>query len=509
MLPKGIKNGDLWTKAKSEVGPKSKEGDYDWAKVLTTYKGLGGEATAEAEEAATSGAMGQLLRAGESWHSAAQQFVSLREALIDGNTRRVKTVLVTEGPGNSRDKNYYTDRFVEAAARAYEGARAYLNHASDTEYRNRPEGDVRVMCGFYSGLTVETVRDRKTGQLVKGVCGWLNFAESEAGREGYALACAQVDYSKIFPDSQEEFCGLSISGTGILEGKVDYKGSKWNRIVGVGQADSVDVVTRPARGGAFLALTESAAGAQHLSTEDSMNLKKLMALTAELTEAHKELKAATEATRESAQDKVDKLTSDLDAAAKKMNEADKGKKDDKDDDDLAALKKLMPKGSEEADDAYSARIAKVKALKGEESVKDNMTADELRKKFPKTFEAVASRVRESEAEKGDDIKAVKSELREAKQQLQVLKDKELATKLLSEAGVPVKFLSVGDLLGLEESEMRREIERTKAIIEATTGGRGPIVPVDLKKKGGNGGENKLAESIRKMRADAGIAEVTD
>lgn len=505
-MPAGIKDDALWQKAKSHIGSNG-NGDYNWAEVMSHYKSLGGEADKAAEEACSAGTMGQLMRAGESWHEAAHQFVSLREAMLDAPGRRVKSILVTEGPGNQRDKNYYTERFINAAARAYEGARAYQNHASESEYRNRPEGDVRVLFGFYNDLKVEDVRDKQTGQTVKGVVGWLNFDESDAGRDAYAKACAQIDFSKIYPDSTEEYCGLSISGTGILEGTVEYQGSKWNRIVGVGQADSVDLVTRPARGGAFLALTESAGSGRHLPPKEQIIMKKLIAITAELTEAQKVLKTATEATREAAQAKVDGLMAKLAEAAKDPNADDENKEAD----DMAALKKLMPKGSEEADDVYEARIAKVKAAaKGKEAVataaesfKDgSMSVDELRKKYPKTFEAVASRVRESEGSKNEDIKELKNELREASIKLLALQDKELATKLLTEAGVPVKFLSVGDLIGMTEAQMRREIERTKALLEESAGGR-VHVPVDLKAPKGK--ESKLAESVNKILEAAGVS----
>lgn len=226
-------------------------------------------------------------------------------------------------------------------------------------------------------------------------------------------------------------------------------------------------------------------------------IKKLMAITAEITEATKKLsEAKTDEGRATAKAEIEKLNAKLkEAAAAGAEEAD----------DMADLKKLMPKNAEEADDAYNARLMKIKAAaKGKEAaapeVKDGMSADELRQKFPKTFEAVASRVRESEAEKGEDIKAVKAELREAKTELQVLKDKETASKLLSEAGVPVKLLSVGDLLGLSEAEMKREIEKVQALVEAA-GGR---VAIPAGAKGGKGQSSKLAGAITNLKQEAGV-----
>jgi len=512
-MPSWVKDEDIWDKAKKAAGD-----DAAPALVTHVYKKLGGAigegapADLDDKEAASASTLGALQRAGckaaeaDSWHGKSAKFVRFNEANVDSGKREVRCILITEGPGNLRDRNYYTADFVAEAAKKYNGARAYLNHATEAEFKGRPEGDIRQLCGYYKDTKVISTLDRKTGMNVAAVEGTLCLDESAAGNEALAKAEAQVEYSKIFPDSPEEYCGLSISGSGVREGQAEINGQKWNRIVGVGQADSVDVVTRPARGGAFLALTESAGKAPHLPKEEAIMLKKLMAITAEITEATKALsEAKTDEARSAAKVKVDALTKQLkEAAVKAEDEADvkKFNGDTKDEMDEADLKKLIPQGEAEDEAAYKTRLAKVKAaksMKADESVKADMSADDLRTKFPKLFEAVASRVRESEAEKGEDIKAVKTELREAKLELQVMRDKELATKLLSEAGVPTKLIGVGDLLGLTEAEMKREIEKVQALIEAA-GGR-VFVPASkaIAPKG-----SKLAESIQTLNDKAGV-----
>lgn len=515
-MPAGIKDAKLWNEAIAKVG------DKDWAGVLKAYKGMGGEADSEAEEACTSGQMGQLMRAGESWQDEAQRFVSVHEAEVNSSKRQVRSILITEGPGNQRDKNYYTEEFIRDAAKKYEGARAYLNHASESEYKNRPEGDVRELCGFYRDLKVVSVRDKQTGETVAAVEGTLCLDESTAGKNALAKVEAQLMYDSIFPESPEEYCGLSISGSGVREGQADIKGQKWNRIVGVGQADSVDVVTRPARGGAFLALTESAGKATHLPKETVTMIKKLMAITAEITEATKSMsesktdaeravlkvkleglnKKLKEASEEPVLDDAAKAKAEEEAAAKAKAEADATHPDA--DKDMAMLKDLIPQMADEAEEAYSERMAKVKAAfapKDDTAPKatESMSVDKFRKENPRMFEAVAARVRESAAEKGEDIKAVKAELREAKTELQVIRDKDMASKLLSEAGVPSKFLSIGDLIGMDESQMKRQIERTKAIIEAASGR--VVVPANVQ---GGKSVTGLSESIKTVKAQAGV-----
>jgi len=517
-MPAGIKDDALWQKAKSQIQPNWDKMDEPWAAVMQRYKDMGGEASPEAEEACATGQMGQLMRAGEAdgWQASHTKYASLREAAVDRSKRTVRCILITEGPGNLRDKNYYTADFVEDAAKKYNGARAYLNHASEAEYKNRPEGDIRELCGFYSDTKVVMVRDKQTGETVKAVEGTLHCDESEAGNNALAKAEAQVEYSKIFPDSPDEYCGLSISGSGVREGQAEIRGQKWNRIVGVGQADSVDVVTRPARGGAFLALTESAGKALHLPKQEATMLKKLMALTAELTEATKAMsEAKTEKQREAAKARITEANAKLKEAAEQAETdpalLDKDTKDEEAE-GLDALKQLVPKMQDEEEAAYGERLAKVKAAMApkpaeakdpaKESVGD-MTADQLRKKHPKLFEAVASRVRESQAEKGEDITAIKTELREAKTELLILKDEKLATKLLSEAGVPVKLLQVGDLIGKSEAEMKREIERVQGMLESA-GGRSFFPQGAAKGSVHKGLGAKLSESVAKVKQAAGV-----
>lgn len=498
VMPAGIKDDALWQKAKNALKQSWDTLENPWAAVMAKYKDLGGEASKEAEEACASGAMAQLMRGKEAVSMAgAENYISLREAKINRSARTITSILISEGCGNMRTRNFYTAEFIQDAAVKYNGARAYLNHASEAEYNNRPEGDIRELCGYYKNLSVTMIRDKQTGEMVKAVLGDLVFDESAAGDEGLAKAEAQIEYSRIFPDTTEEYCGLSICGSGKPGGQIDIAGQKWNRIVGVGKADSVDVVTRPARGGAFLALTESAGTLPHLSKEESTMIKDSMAILAQInTVTEKLAEAKTDAERAT-------FKGELQALNKKLKEAAAKKDEEADDEDMSALKKLMPKDSDEADDVYEDRMKKIKAAaKGKESKTvtpsdiseaiASMSADDFRKKQPKLFEAIASRVRESQAEQGEDLKAVKAELREARIKLAVADDTKLATKLLTEAGVPAKFLSVGDLLGKTEEEMRREIERTQAML-AEAGG-----PTRIPSGGPVAKGSKLDAAINKL-----------
>ncbi len=468
---------------------------------------------------------------------------SLGEAKVDDGKREVKTILITEGPGNQVSKNYYTESFIDDVVAKYEGARAYLNHQTDQERRDRSEGDIRQLCGFYHSLEKVRVRDPKTQKMVWGAAGLLRCDETEAGREALAKAKAQIEYLGMFPESRDEYCGLSINGSGKDEGTVQVAGESWHKIVGVGMADSVDVVTRPARGGAFLALAESAGKAPTLTIGEDMKVRKVMALTAKITEATKKLTdATTDEARKAVEAEIKKLNKRLQAASKAMREADEAEEadeseedeaeeseddaaDDAEDEDAeeadeADMKKLCPQMENEADEDYMARMTKIKAAFGgkkpaaqQESMR-GLTADKLRKKFPKLFEAVAGKVRRSLEGQVQDITGLKKTVKALSEsngsmevELTILRSTRTAEKLLEASKLPKNVLKVESLVGMTESEQKARIEETKALIEAVAGGR----PINLQRsaRSGGGGNDGLKSSIESLRKKAGVKTEED
>lgn len=538
-MPAWVKDDDIWARAKKQVKKTWDTHDDPWAVVATIYKQMGGRMAKG--EASSASAQGALMRPQEAARRG-WTYESLQEAKVNRGKRDVECILITEGPGNQVDRNYYTAPFIQDVVVKYEGARAYLNHATQQERATRSEGDIRTLCGFYHGLKAVHVMDPKTGLQVLAAQGFLHCDESDAGNDAMAKAEAQIEYRKLFPQSKEEYCGLSINGSGIKEGTVNIAGADWNKITGVGEPDSVDVVTRPARGGAFLALVESAGSAPTLSTGDDMKIRKIMAITAELAEANKKLNSATEdSVRESLQAEIKTLTSRLKEAAKPAGpSAGKGEPDGDEEDEAEearkkkeaegeeseedeseeaeeeseeAMGKLVPKKEDESEEAYKARMAKVKAAfkpkKGKESVQ-GMSADDLRRKHPRLFEAVASRVRSSEASKSTDLATVKEanktlvrENRDLTMRLTVLEDTAEAEKLLTAAKLPSRILKVADLIGLTTEEKKREVEKAQALLEAVGGGR-PYQPAS----GARGGAAKggLMSSIEALKVKQGGAD---
>ena len=90
-----------------------------------------------------------------------------------------------------------------------------------------------------------------------------------------------------FPGLDKEYVGLSVNANGVSEEKeinLDGENTTVNYVTQFTEAMSCDVVTLPARGGRFLALVESAAGANMKNKE----VRKM--LVKELRARHPELK---------------------------------------------------------------------------------------------------------------------------------------------------------------------------------------------------------------------------
>jgi hypothetical protein len=545
-----VANDSTWQKAKTAVQKNWGAYDEPYAVVAHVYQQMGGKVKGEAQPAACSdkdlqawkgheatalAATAAVARAGAGEAKKGWTFQALREAKLDSSGKRViKCILITEGPGNKVDRRYYTRQFIEDAAKKYEGARAFLNHQTEAEARERSEGDIKDQCGYYRGLNVQPTVDPETGKTVMGVFGDLHVDESEAGNEAWAKAQAQMQYLQEFPTSADVYVGLSINGGGIPGGMVQIDGQQWTQMIGVGSADSVDVVTRPARGGRFLALSESVKkeldmkkkllqlvakigeSNKKLSTEKDAGKKAL--LEAELVDLQAQLAREAAKAPEPAKDEAEEAEESMEGKEKGESEAEESEADeDYDGPPMADMKKKMPKQDGENDEEHEARIKSVHAAvkahlaKGEgeeaegstESVR-GLNAKQLREKHPALFNQVAESIRKNLGAQASDVPVLKARVRELESQLQesrvkerVLDDTQEAKQLLAEAKLPTKFVSVQDLIGLTKEEKRRKIAQVQAILEAATGGSylresGP--------RGGNGGEGDLSAAIDKLTA---------
>ena len=178
-----------------------------------------------------------------------KESVRILEALPDGpNGEKIyKAVLITEGLGNLRQRNYYGPEAVESAAQVYEGKRCYINHQSADEEENLPERDIRDLAGYYKNLKVEIIEGKKA------CVGELHCDLSDSGRFLAEKIQSALQYQKDFPDRTQEYCGFSVNGDGDAEPRdidtdagslsVNYVNSFTE------ESESCDLVTTPARGG--------------------------------------------------------------------------------------------------------------------------------------------------------------------------------------------------------------------------------------------------------------------
>ena len=158
-----------------------------------------------------------------------------------------KAVLITEGLGNLRQRNYYGPEAVESAVQVYEGKRCYINHQSADEEENLPERDIRDLAGYYKNLKVENIEGKKA------CVGELHCDLSDSGRFLTEKIQSALQYQKDFPDCTQEYCGFSVNGDGDAEPRdIDTEaGSLSVNYVNsfTEESESCDLVTTPARGG--------------------------------------------------------------------------------------------------------------------------------------------------------------------------------------------------------------------------------------------------------------------
>lgn len=212
------------------------------------------------------------------------------EAKQDGpNGEKIfKVVLITEGLGNLRNKNYYGPEAIESAVKAFEGKWCFLNHQDENEAQSLPERRVQDKGGFYKSLELSEDNGRKA------CIGELHCDLSETGRMLAEKLRSALKYKEAFPQSELEYVGLSVNGDGDSEPKtMDVGGEPMevNYVTAITEGDSCDLVTTPARGGRSLGvIQEDMAGANSSASKEDGMKKKLQPILTLITEALKSVK---------------------------------------------------------------------------------------------------------------------------------------------------------------------------------------------------------------------------
>ena len=207
------------------------------------------------------------------------------EAMADGKDgeKVFKVILISEGPGNRRNKNFYGPEAVKSSVAAFEGKWCYLNHQSAIEADSLPERRIEDKAGYFKNLGILKVKEGTA------CAGELHCDLSESGTLLAAKIQSALKYKESFPDNDLEYVGFSVNADGDAEDRdmSDQGGGPDDHYVtAITEGDSCDLVTTPARGGRGLAVLKESEGGH----KEAGMKKKLDAILASLTEAFKSVK---------------------------------------------------------------------------------------------------------------------------------------------------------------------------------------------------------------------------
>lgn len=161
--------------------------------------------------------------------------LELDEAQTDAGERVIRNVVLIRA-GMSKNRRYYSEGVLQKAVSVFEGAKAYANHPTRAENKERPERSVRDITGWYANV-------RYTEGALRAD---RYFTRTQAGNDAWAIA--EDILSKRAPAT---LAGLSINavGTGQVE---KFEDGEALRVESISQAVSVDDVSNPAAGGGYV-----------------------------------------------------------------------------------------------------------------------------------------------------------------------------------------------------------------------------------------------------------------
>jgi len=374
-----------------------------------------------------------------------------------------RVVLITEGLGNRRNMNYYGPEAINGAPPIFEGKPCFIDHPSESEDRDIPERRVRDKCGYFKNVKVESLNG------VNAVTGELHFDLSDSGKNAYLKAMTALHYKNEFPNLESEYVGLSINADGEWEDRrVEWQGEflDVNYVTQFKDAFSCDIVTSPARGGRFLALVESAAGAKPGKEGKAMTglRKSLEAARAALDEAVKEADVVKKATKIAEAKKLfDAFLKEAEKTAMQdEDESESKKKEESEDEAYASEKKEAgadcedESESEDEDESEAKKEGEDAAdgdKKGDGDSKDSHTVI-THKIVKKTGKAAVPDEKDGDDSSDDDDDAVES--------------KRIAvTAMLKEAKIDLPENKVAELSKLPVKEAKKEIDFLRGLVEAT------------------------------------------
>lgn len=121
--------------------------------------------------------------------------------------RKFRVVLIEEGLGNLRDRQYYTREALESAVPLFEGAKCNADHQNMLEEQIQPEGSVTKIVGHYENVACVTGGDGQA--ILEGDLVVLDGAEYDWAASLLARAL------EVTEKTDKQFVGLSINASGV------------------------------------------------------------------------------------------------------------------------------------------------------------------------------------------------------------------------------------------------------------------------------------------------------
>lgn len=163
--------------------------------------------------------------------------------------------------GVSKNRRFYRDGMLERDARLFEGARAFVDHATATERRERPEGSLAKLGGWYDNVAVV-----KEGGETR-VDADFHVVSDELRRT----------MLNAYEMGRPDLIGLSINARATNLVPTTANGQPVESVEGFELVRSVDVVTVPGAGGAIRQLLESHGGNEMSDALTAEEIKELVA----------------------------------------------------------------------------------------------------------------------------------------------------------------------------------------------------------------------------------------
>ena len=158
-------------------------------------------------------------------------------------------VMISAGP--SAASNYlYPQEWIDDpnTVAMYTGAQCYINHMSEEELVNRPEGDMKDLVGYWDHVTA------KPGMMT----GRIHIIPTKDNERIRDYCQAAIKYRSQFPD--KNLFGVSIVQLGDWV-MVDFQGKQYRKVINTKEVLSCDIVTKAGRGGMILNQAPLAVGA--------------------------------------------------------------------------------------------------------------------------------------------------------------------------------------------------------------------------------------------------------